>query len=360
MSVPERRMPAEWEPQSGVMLTWLHADSDWASTLSDVELVFFTIALEIALRETLLINCASASQSDQVRTTLIASGAPAANVVTAIVASNDTWVRDYGPVSVLVQGQPRLLDFAFNGWGNKYPARLDNAINGQLAQLGKFGNTPCETIELVLEGGSIDSDGAGTVLTTASCLLQPQRNPRLSRNQLDTGLRSLLGTERVLWLEHGGLEGDDTDGHIDMLARFCDTSTIAYQACNESEYSWHDELQAMAVELLQLTTREGDPYRLIALPWPKPRINDDGKRLPASYANFLVIEGAVLVPAYNDPADDKAAQLLQTCFPEREVVQIPCLPLIQQFGSLHCLTMQFPRGVLEGHTYAIADVELPG
>ncbi|GMQ89526.1 MAG: agmatine deiminase family protein [Gammaproteobacteria bacterium] len=339
-------MPAEWEPQSGVMLTWPHADSDWAATLSAVEPVFYTIAFEIALRETVLIICASVSQSDRVRATLIESGAPAANIVTTVVASNDTWIRDYGPVSVLVQGQPRLLDFTFNGWGNKYPAQLDNDINGQLARQGKFGNRPCGTIELVLEGGSIDSDGAGTLLTTASCQLHSNRNPGISRNQLNTELRGLLGAERLLWLEHGGLEGDDTDGHIDMLARFCDTTTIAYQACDEPDYGWHNELQAMAQELRNFTTRDGDPYRLVALPWPKPKFNDDGKRLPASYANFLMINDAVLVPAYDDPADGRAVQLLQTCFPMRTVVQIPCLPLIRQFGSLHCLTMQLPRGVL--------------
>jgi len=339
-------MPAEWEPQSGVLLTWPHAGGDWAAILSEVEPVFYTIAREISLRETVLINCASVLQSDQVRATLVASGAPAANVVTTVVASNDTWMRDYGPVSVLVQDQPQLLDFTFNGWGNKYPAQLDNAINGHLARQGKFGSTRCDTIELVLEGGSIGSDGAGTLLTTASCLLHPNRNPGVSRDQLNSEMRNLLGIERLLWLEHGGLEGDDTDGHIDTLARFCDAVTIAYQACDESEYSQHNELQAMAQELRNFTTRDGDSYRLIALPWPKPKFNGDGKRLPAGYANFLVINGAVLVPAYDDPADGEAARLLQSCFPTREVVQIPCLPLIQQFGSLHCLTMQLPRGVL--------------
>jgi agmatine deiminase len=343
-------MPAEWEPQSGVMLTWPQADGDWASTLSEVEAVFYTIAFEIALRETVLINCASASQSDRVRATLIASGAPAANIITTVIASNDTWTRDYGPVGILVRGEPRLLNFTFNGWGNKYPAQLDNAVNRQLSQRGLFGSTPCETIELVLEGGSIDSDGAGTLLTTTSCLLHPQRNARLSRHQLNTELSVLLGVKRLVWLEHGGLEGDDTDGHTDMLARFCDTETIAYQGCDESEYSWHDELQAMARELQQLKTPEGDPYRLIALPWPKPKFDSNGRRLPASYANFLVINNALLVPAYDDPADDEAAQLLHTCFPSREVVQVPCLPLIHQSGSLHCLTMQFPRGVVTSDT----------
>ncbi|MFQ5642976.1 MAG: agmatine/peptidylarginine deiminase [Thiogranum sp.] len=345
MSFPERRMPAEWEPQSGVMLTWPRADGDWAATLPEVEAVFHTIATEIARRETVLINCASAAQSSRVRDFLIASGAPAGNIVTTVTASNDTWARDYGALTVLVREQPLLLDFTFNGWGGKHPARLDNAINGQLLQQGRFGHTSCQTVALVLEGGSIDSDGAGTLLTTASCLLQPGRNPGLSRQQLTTELRGLLGAQRLLWLEHGGLEGDDTDGHIDMLARFCDATTIAFQACDEPGYSRYDELQDMARELQQLRTAGGEPYRLVSLPWPGPRFDNNGGRLPASYANFLVLNGAVLVPAYDDPADDTAAQQLQTCFPAREVVQVPCLPLIEQYGSLHCLTMQFPSGV---------------
>jgi len=347
MAFPERRMPAEWELQSGVMLTWPRADGDWASCLHDVEPVFFRIALEIARRETVLINCADSEQASRVRAVLLASGAPAGHIVTTVTASNDTWARDYGPLGIRVNELPQLLDFTFNGWGGKYPAQLDNAITRQLVRQGWFGHTPCTSVGLVLDGGSLDSDGAGTLLTTASCLLQPGRNPGLSRQQLTDALHDLLGADRLLWLQHGGLEGDDTDGHIDMLARFCDTTTIVFQRCDEPGYSRYDELQAMAEELKQLRTRAGEPYRLVALPWPTPHCDAAGGRLPASYANFLVINDAVLVPAYHDPADDDAAQLLQTCFPAREVVQIPCLPLIRQSGSLHCLTMQFTHGVIE-------------
>jgi agmatine/peptidylarginine deiminase len=339
------RLPAEWEIQSGIMLTWPHGHGDWAPSLGQVEPVFRRMAVEIARREDLLINCASPAVAADIRAGLVAAGAPADRLFLAVMASDDTWARDHGPVTVLDDGRPQLLDFQFNGWGNKYPAELDNAITATLAGRGVFGSTPIKPVGLVLEGGSIDSDGAGSLLTTASCLLHPGRNPGLSREQLEHELHDLLGIGRVLWLEHGELEGDDTDGHIDMLARFCSKETIAYQSCTEVGYSGYTALKSMQAELAELRTSAGRPYRLVALPWPGPRHGPHGRRLPASYANFLVINEAVLVPSYEDPADEVAAQQLQRCFPEREIVQIPCLPVIQQYGSLHCLTMQFPRGV---------------
>ncbi|MGD2074327.1 MAG: agmatine deiminase family protein [Gammaproteobacteria bacterium] len=344
-SPPSTRLPAEWEPQSGVMLTWPHSQGDWAALFAQVEPVFLRLAAEIARRESVLINCASSAMAADIRARLAARGAAAERLFFAVVASNDTWARDHGPVTVLAQGKPVLLDFQFNGWGGKYAAALDNALTGELSRRGGFGDTPVKRQDLVLEGGSIDTDGAGTLLTTRSCLLHPRRNPGLSHERIEQRLRDLLGVERVLWLKHGELEGDDTDGHIDMLARFCTTQTIAYQSCTEAGYSAYWALEAMEAELAGLRTNAGDPYRLVALPWPGPKRAADGRRLPASYANFLVINGAVLVPAYADPADDHAAQQLQDCFPDREIVQIPCLALIQQYGSLHCLTMQFPRGV---------------
>ena len=328
------------------MLTWPHAQGDWADTLAETEAVFLAIAREIARREHLLINCATAQQAGRVTGQLTAAGVPVEHIVTVTVPSDDTWARDHGPLTVLQQQQARLLDFRFNGWGNKYPAQADNAITARLAEQGCFGDTPVETVDLVLEGGSIDSDGAGSLLTTQSCLLHPQRNPQLSAAQLARRLRTLLGAERLLWLQYGALEGDDTDGHVDMLARFTDRDSIVFQACTEPGYRYHTELQAMHRELQQFRTADGAPYRLRALPWPAPKTLADGTRLPASYANFLVINGAVLLPAYGDPADDDAAAVLQTCFPQREIIPIPCLPLTRQFGSLHCLTMQFPEGVI--------------
>ena len=193
---------------------------------------------------------------------------------------------------------------------------------------------------------SIDSDGRGTLLTTASCQLHPQRNPGLSRQDIEHRFRALFGVERVLWLDQGCLEGDDTDGHVDMLARFCDPQTLVYQSCDEPAYPCYDALQSMLAQLQSLRDAQGRPYRLIALPWPRPQLDEQGRRLPASYANFLVINGTVLLPTYGDPGDSVAAQQLQRCFPERDIVPVDCRALIHQHGSLHCLTMQFPAGVM--------------
>jgi agmatine/peptidylarginine deiminase len=324
------------------MLTWPHADSDWAETLELVEPVFLELATEIARREQLLVNCAEKSVIDRIQRQLCARGITRSRLSFALTPSDDTWARDHGPLTVLDDNYPRLLDFNFNGWGNKYPADRDNAINRRLATAGCFGDCPMDSLELVLEGGSIDSDGEGTLLTTSSCQLHPRRNPGLSKQDVEDEFAALFGAERVLWLDHGCLEGDDTDGHIDMLVRFSDPRTLVFQDCDETGYPCYDALQDMRRQLQTFGDRQGRPYRLIALPWPQPLLDDQGRRLPASYANFLVINNAVLLPSYRDPADVEAARLLQTCFPGREIVPVNCRPMIQQYGSLHCATMQFP------------------
>lgn len=341
-----RRLPAEWAPQDGVQLTWPNDRGDWAPYLTRVEPVFVALAREIAQRERVLIACYDDAHCRAVAASLRAADVAMDRVRLVAAPSNDTWARDHGPICVEVDGRPRLLDFTFNGWGGKYDAALDDRITARLAAAGAFGACPVEPVELVLEGGGIESDGAGTLLTTASCLLAPTRNPHLDQAQLEARLGELLGVDRFLWLHHGHLEGDDTDGHIDTLARFCDPETIAYQGCDDPDDSHYPALAAMAGELRALRTRDGRPYRLVELPWPRPKRNADGKRLPATYANFLIVNDAVLIPTYADPADAAALQRLQTCFPDRAVVPIDCSALILQYGSLHCVTMQLPRGTL--------------
>lgn len=339
-------LPAEWEPQDGVLLTWPHAHSDWAPSLPEVEPVFIEIARQIALREQVIISCYHDAHMDHVRRRLEQAGVNLKRAHLYIVPSNDTWVRDHGPITVYQNNVPTLLDFTFNGWGDKFKSDLDNQVTRHLHSLGAFGVTAMQTINMVLEGGGIETDGAGSLLTTESCLLSPQRNPQLNKQQIEARLNALLGVERVLWLKHGQLAGDDTDGHIDTLARFCDAQTITYIACDDPRDEHYVELQTMEAELKALRTREGKPYRLVPLPWPQAKFSGDGKRLPASYANFLIINGAVLAPTYDDPADAEVLVRLRTCFPDREVIDIPCLPLIKQYGSLHCVTMQLPAGVL--------------
>ena len=344
---PECRpyLPPEWAPQSGVQLTWPHKHGDWATRLAEVEPVFVAIAREIARREKVLVVCYDAYHQAHIDALLKAAEADRTRVVFAIAPSNDTWARDHGPITVLCRNEPLLFDFGFNGWGGKYDHHLDNQITRLVHAAGVFGKAASEPMDLILEGGSIEVDGSGTLLTTTRCLLAPTRNPGLSREQIEQELSELLGLKRILWLEHGGLEGDDTDSHIDTLARFCDAHTIAYVACDDPKDGHYDDLKAMEQELKNFRAPGGSPYRLVPLPWPRPQF-DDGKRLPATYANFLIINDAVLVPTYRDPADAVALARLAECFPDRAIVGIDCAPVIAQFGSLHCLTMQLPAGVL--------------
>ena len=338
-----RRLPAEWEEQDGVLLAWPHEESDWHPHLAEVEPVFVEIVKEISRFERVLIV---APDPTHVRDRLRGAGAAMERVVAVEIPTNDTWSRDFGPLTVEEDGRPVLLDFGFNGWGLKFPADLDNRITRRLHETGVFGTVPCPPQGLILEGGSIESDGQGTILTTAECLLNANRNPHLRREEIEAELRIRLGAERFLWLENGFLAGDDTDSHIDTLARLCPDDTILYVACDDQEDEHFAALSRMDGELRNFRTRNGRPYRLIPLPWPAARYDEEGQRLPATYANFLVINGAVLVPTYGDARDDAALDAVGQAYPNRAIIGIDCLPLILQHGSLHCVTMQLPRGVL--------------
>lgn len=328
------------------MLTWPHADTDWAPLLTEAEGVYRALAREITRREALLVVCRDSTHRDHISAQIAAEpGARPERVIYAQAPANDTWARDHGPITVFDADRPRLLDFGFNGWGGKFDAQLDDAINRTIALQGVFGDTPLEPVPMILEGGGIESDGTGTLLTTRQCLLTPTRNPGLSEADIEARLRALFGVERILWLSNGHLAGDDTDAHVDTLARFCDPQTIAYASCEDPSDEHHAPLAAMARELERLRDRAGNPYRLIPLPLPAPAY-DQGRRLPATYANFLIMNEAVLVPTYADPADAIALERLRSAFPGREVLGIDCRALIRQNGSLHCVTMQFPEGVL--------------
>jgi agmatine deiminase len=333
-------LPPEWHPQQAVLLTWPHVHSDWAPVINDVEPVFVEIATRIAERESLILVCYDQAHRQHIQSVLPSHLIK--NIHFYIALSDDTWARDHGPLSMIADQKLRLMDFVFNGWGNKFSAKHDNAITKQLQQQGAF--APCEivSVNLVLEGGSIEVDGQGTLLTTARCLLANNRNSHLNCTQIEKQLRDTLGVTRFLWLNHGFLKGDDTDSHIDTLARFTDPHTICYVSCDDAQDEHYDELRLMAEELKQFKDYEGNPYRLVPLPWPAAKYSKDGWRLPATYANFLIINDAVLVPIYSDSMDEKALIQLKKCFPTREIIAINCMPIIQQGGSLHCLTMQIP------------------
>ena len=339
-----RRLPAEWEPQGAVLLAWPHPATDWAPLLAAAETAYAALARAVAEREPAIIVCAGSEHARHVRTRLEGAGVPLTDIHLHVAPTNDTWARDYGPLTVLEGNRALLLDFTFDGWGGKFRADLDDRVTGRLHAAGLFGDTPLVTPGMVLEGGSIESDGAGTLLTTRRCLMS-RAGPGATPAAVEAQLGTLLGARRVLWLEHGGLDGDDTDGHVDTLARFCAPDAIAYLRCEDPEDSHHAELAAMERELRGFRQADGAPYRLVPLPWPAPKRGPDGERLPATYANFLIVNGAVLVPTYDDPADAEALERLAACFPDRQAVGIPCGPLIRQHGSLHCATMQIPREV---------------
>ncbi len=326
-----------------MLLAWPHENTDWKPYLKQVEPVFCEIAATISRFERVVIL---APQQEPVAERLRRAGASMERITIWEVDTNDTWTRDYGPITVLDNGSPLLLDFSFNGWGLKFPADQDNQASRRLHELGALGAAPIENIGFVLEGGSIESDGRGTVLTTAECLLGPNRNPHLKRRMIEEELHRRLGVDRILWLHHGFLAGDDTDSHVDTLARLCPDDTLLHVFCDDVDDFHFESLQAMAMELESFRTGNGKPYRLIPLPWPSARFDEDGNRLPATYANFLIINGAVLVPTYRDVNDAVALEVVRTAFPGREVIGIDCLPLILQHGSLHCVTMQIPKGVL--------------
>ena len=332
--------PAEWAPQQFVQLTWPHADTDWAYMLDEVQACFKNIAREIAQRQRLLIV---APDIEDVRRQ-IANDVNMANVTLVELPSNDTWARDHGGITIFEDGKPVVLDFQFNGWGLKFASDKENLITERLHRGGHLFGELRNCRNFTFEGGSIESDGEGTLLTTSECLLSPNRNATMSRNDIEKYLLDLLGAKQMLWLDHGYLAGDDTDSHIDTLARLCPNNTILYVKCDDVADEHYEALRLMEEQLKTFRTLAGEPYRLIALPMARPAFEDD-ERIPATYANYLVINGAVLVPTYDTDLDAIALAQVQQAFPEHEIVGIDCQALIRQHGSLHCVTMQYPSNL---------------
>lgn len=342
-----RRLPAEWEPHSAVLAAWPNNSMDWADTLASVQACVAAIIRELSQETTVVLAAADPLETG---TFLQEMGVSLDNIRLYGMPLNDTWARDFGPITVLQtdsEGEkPLLLDWVFNGWGMKFAAHYDNMVTRRLSVAGAFGATAIETVAHVLEGGSIESDGQGTLLTTAQCLLDYNRNPDSDITDIERMLCEKLGVQRVLWLHHGRLTGDDTDSHIDTLVRFCDPFTIAYTRTDDSSDEHFSCLQQMQEELETLRTADGQPYRLIPLPLPSAIYDDEGNRLPATYANFLITDHSVWVPQYGVTEDAAAFSTMIGLFPGRTIRGVDCLPLIQQHGSLHCITMQLPAGVV--------------
>ncbi len=312
------RLPAEWERQKALLVAYPHEKSDWAPYLAEIR-SFYDEFIAIAARYQEVIVLSEENLSFPI--------APHSIHITSI-PTNDTWVRDYGPITLIEDGKAKLLDFTFNGWGLKYPANLDNQVNRRLFGTRKLG--------FVLEGGSIESNGEGTILTTSRCLLEANRNPYLTKSEIETYLKSTLGARNVLWLDHGYMEGDDTDGHIDILARFTSPDTIAYVQCEKGD-THYEEFAQMERQLRSFG------FRLVPLPWVSAKYYAD-ERLPASYANFVIINDAVIVPTYDDPNDQEALKIMQKLFPCRDVIGLDASVLIRQHGSIHCSCMNLFEG----------------
>ncbi len=345
-------LPAEWEPQSGIMLTWPHADTDWKPYLRQITNTYLELADAITRHEQLLVATPIVESTRKMLAERL-SDQQMSRVHLHEVDSNDTWARDHGPISLVSRSKNRsfiipihLLDFKFNGWGEKFKWQKDNAINLQLYYQGAFNAALENHTGFVLEGGSIESDGKGTVFTTSQCLLAPHRNQPFTRDDIERHLKNLLHAHHIQWLDHGNLVGDDTDGHIDTIVRVAPHDTLLYVGCDDKNDEQYEDFKALEKQLQGLITYEGYPYRLIKLPMPDA-IYDGEDRLPATYANFLVINGAVIYPTYNQPEkDEEAKRQIQLAFPDREIIGIDSLTIIRQHGSIHCLTMQLPEGAM--------------
>ena len=328
-------LPSEWSPQSFVQLTLPSLSTDWRDDIDNVVSCYRDIALAISHFEPLLAIVSDNSIGDAILHDI-------RNVIRVEAPINDTWSRDHGFITCIDSGECLYMDFQFNGWGLKFASDKDNQLNRHLWESGHLPGHYVNHLDFVLEGGSIESDGKGTLLTTSSCLLAPNRNI-LSKGEIESKLASFFNVRRILWLDHGRLSGDDTDGHIDTMARLCPNDTITYVSCDDPYDEHFSELTSMKQDLESFQTIEGTPYHLVGLPLPDA-IYDDGVRLPATYANFLIVNGGVIYPTYSQPEKDRmACEILQKVFPSRKVVGVDCLPLIRQHGSLHCCTMQYPQ-----------------
>jgi agmatine/peptidylarginine deiminase len=334
-----RRLVAEWEPQQAVLLVWPHPATDWAADLERAEAAFLELAAAIARFEDLILVCRDPQHRAHVETRCLLRGIPPGRLRWAVAPYDDTWARDFGPLSVRTEHGLELVDFRFDGWGGKYPAAQDDRLTATIAAQGVFGGLPVRAVPTVLEGGAIDTDGRGTLLASEHCLLDPFRNPGITRTAVAGLLRAQLGVGRVHWIRAGWLEGDDTDGHVDNLVRFAGPHTLVHATCEDPADPHFEPLRALARELSALRTPSGQPYRLVPLPLPEAVSGACGRRLPASYVNFLIINGAVLVPRFGRPQDARAGETLAALFPDREIMSVDARLFVTQNGGIHCLTM---------------------
>lgn len=331
------RLLPEWAPQEAIILAWPDAQTDWQLCLAEVRAVYLEIIKQLNRAQTPVILLIREAEIREIQTHLPAK----ATLLLVNADYNDTWVRDYAFLSGESANGMQPIEFIFNGWGNKFDAHKDNQINqGVLADLCQL---PLQSIPIVAEGGALEIDEQGHLLSTQFCLNNPERNGTLSLTQYRDVFHQQLGATRVNILENGHLAGDDTDGHIDTLVRFTpDKGLVIQSAFNRPEDSHFEGLRA----LVQECRAELPEHEIFELPLPNI-VNQDGQRLPASYANFLISNQQILCPVYGEPEDRQALSIMKYAYSDYKIVPINCLPLVQQFGSLHCITMQVPTGTLK-------------
>lgn len=336
------RMPAEWEPHSGTWLTWPHNLETWhESVLPKVEQTYLSIIQALVPGETVHILVNDKTSLETIKNKISNAGIPGDSLRFYIIPTNDAWIRDYGP-NFLVSGDTENRQLAFNNWqfdswGGKYEWDLDDKAGEKIARLLKL---PIFEPKIVLEGGAIDVNGLGTCLTTEPCLLNVNRNGGLDRETMEKLLKNYLGVKNIIWLQ-GEIEGDDTDGHIDNLARFVNPTTVVCVCEEDSTASNFKDLNENYETLQSATDQDGNLLNVIRLPMPGV-VQAGSLSLPASYANFYIGNRVVLLPVFNVPNDQKAVSILQNIFPDREVVPLPCRELLMGFGGPHCITQQQP------------------
>ncbi|HTK49506.1 MAG TPA: agmatine deiminase family protein [Gemmatimonadaceae bacterium] len=335
-------MPPEWAPHRGTWLSWPHKEASWPGKFAPVPAVFARMIGELVAHEEVHINVAGPDMESDARDVLARAAVPLTRVFFHHIPTNDAWCRDHGPIFIQRDVESRreqaIVDWGFNAWGGKYPPfDLDDVVPTRIgAELG----LPVFAPEIVMEGGSLDVNGRGTLLTTESCLLNPNRNPELDRSGIERYLRDFLGVRHILWLGDG-IVGDDTDGHVDDLTRFTDPRTVVTVVEDDPADPNHAPLQDNLARLRAMRDQDGEPFRVITLPMPRP-LEHEGQRLPASYANFYIANGVVLLPTYDPARDETARTTLQDLFPDRRVVGIDCTDLVWGLGAFHCVSQQWP------------------
>ncbi|MDE6007020.1 MAG: agmatine deiminase family protein [Muribaculaceae bacterium] len=334
------RYLSEWELDGKILLAFPHKDTDWAEILPEAIEQYCTMVKSFVMNEEELMIIGP--DTEWIKEQL--DGIDYSNIEFIVVPTNDTWTRDYGPITVVRHDRIRTLDFGFNGWGLKFAADKDNLVNLNLelsrrTPVGMYRN--CR--EFILEGGSIETDGEGALLTTSKCLLSPNRNGGGTKHEIGERLSRELGVDHILWLDYGALMGDDTDSHIDTLCRMAPGNTILFTGCKNVDDPQFEELLHMRAQLSMFKNAEGNPYNLIELPMPDAVYDDEGNRLPATYANYLVTKKALYMPTYAQPDNDRlACNTVRIAFPDHNIVPVDCRTLIKQHGSLHCSTMMVP------------------